>query len=630
MNTSVGKSRSAGLYRAALAIMALVAYLPSFNGAFIFDDYARIIECHDIRSLSTLGPLMLWTNRPVIFFTLWLNYQIGGLNVFGYHVWNFAVHLAAGMILFGLIRRTLRLPSLGGRFDQSADMLGFAVTLLWLLHPLQTQAVTYIIQRCESMMGMFYLFCLYSVLRASQSKRPWPWYVAGIAAGWLGMGCKEVMVTAPIVILLYDRVFLSSSWKDVLRRRGAFCAAMLPAILWVVTVLAIRETPRNETDGLRAVTTPLEYFCSEPRVILHYLRLAILPDKLCFDYQWPVIEHWSEVVLPGMAVVSLFLASLAALYYRPPVGFLAFSFFVVLAPTSSLQPIDDLAVEHRLYLPLALILMLIVLGFVAVIRRVAPIRRQQVAIYAVMLLLAVAVYATRTFVRNCMYSKPAAIWANVLAHAPNNARAYNNFGYHLSIAGQWEEAIRCYRRAIELDPQLDMAYCNLARALWRQGNRDGAIEALRARARVSDASAMIHNTLANLLENQGKLAEAIAENRRALELSPDYGFAHYQLGRCLARQGKLADAIQHFRSALEKRPFDVNGSFRLALACQKLGQFPEAIRLYRRTIDLAAEQAAETETARQTADKAQRNLELCRAGKREGLPLSDEVDGKKK
>ena len=235
------------LLRAVLLIVATAAYWPSFRGAFVFDDFGHIVYNWRLQSFSTFRPELAWNTRPTVYLTLWLNYQIGDLNVLGhhlgplnvlgYHLLNFAVHCVAGLTLFSLVRGTLRLPPMDKRWGRWADPIAFVAALLWLVHPLQTQAVTYIIQRCESMMGMFYLLALYGLLRASQSARPWIWYITAVAAVWLGMGCKEVMATAPLVILLYDRIYLSSSWAMVFRRRWAFYLAMTPAVAWLVVVV---------------------------------------------------------------------------------------------------------------------------------------------------------------------------------------------------------------------------------------------------------------------------------------------------------------------------------------------------------------------------------------------------------
>jgi len=605
------------LLRGVLSVVALAAYGPSFRGAFVFDDLPHIVHNRAIRSLGDLVPQLLWNNRPVVFVSLWLNFRLGELDVFGYHVWNFTVHLLAGLILFGLVRRTLRLPSVAGRFRDSADMVAFAVALLWLIHPLQTQAVTYVIQRCESMMGLFFLVSLYSLLRGSQSARPWPWYALGVASGWLGMGCKEVMFTAPLVLLLYDRIFCSSSWREVFRRRWGFYAAFVPAMIWIVAVIVKLTVLVPAAESRSSGPSAVEYLGSQPSIILYYLRLSILPDRLCFDYRWPVGEGWARVVLPGLVVLGLLLAALVALCVWPRIGFLAISFFIILAPTSSINPIHDLAVEHRMYLPLALILFLGVLGFDALIRREVPTPKHRAVIYAGVLLVFAAAWTERTRARNLLYTKPDALWKNVLAHAPENARAYNNLGCYRWKAGEREAAVALFRHAIELDPRFIEAYCNLAEACDYNEQWDEGIALMERAKNMAPGNGVLYCVLGHLRERRGDTAEALANYRRAVELSPEYGRANYRLGSLLARQGQCEEAIGHFRAALKVRPGHVGCHFRLAWACQRTGRFEDAIEHYQRALQYAPR-----------LEKARRNLELCRAGDRDGEAPSGEADQK--
>ena len=204
-----------------LLLAAVIVYSDSFHGPFIFDDGPAIEQA------TAKQPWPVWHTligpRPVVQATLALNYFIGGYNETGYHVGNLCIHILAALALFGVIRRTLRLPSFGGRFDEkTAASLAFCAALLWAVHPLQTQAVTYVIQRMESLMGLFYLLTLYCFIRAASSPKPRAWHVAAVAACALGMGSKEVMVSAPLIVLLYDRSFIAGSFREALRRRWGF------------------------------------------------------------------------------------------------------------------------------------------------------------------------------------------------------------------------------------------------------------------------------------------------------------------------------------------------------------------------------------------------------------------------
>jgi Flp pilus assembly protein TadD len=618
----------AWLLRGVLLIVALAAYWPSFRGAFVFDDTGNIVNNFRLQSLATLWPELVWNPRPIVYLSLWLNYQIGRLDVLGYHVFNFLVHGIAGLTLFSLVRGTLKLPPMDRRWGRWADAVAFVVALLWLVHPLQTQAVTYVIQRCESLMGMFYLLCLYSVLRASQSPRPWPWYVAGVAAGWLGMGCKEVMITAPVVILLYDRIYLSSPWAMVFRRRWGFYLALLPAMAALVVV--VRHNALVPLAGYLPNTPPgrLEYLLSQPAIILHYLWLAILPGELCLDYRWPAAQGWRDVVLPGLAVLGIFAASLLALFRWPRVGFLAFSFFVILAPTSSLNPIADLAVDHRMYLPLALLIVLASLAFCYLTRRILRRRRRRILVYVAALAVLLPIYTLRTFVRNLLFTKPDAIWKNVIDHAPENGRAYNNLGCCLLAAGQTDRALRLFDRSIQLQPTAPEAYCNAARLLLRKNDPAAAVALLKRGIAAAPRSEMLHDDLGFVLNLQGKTDEAAAHYRLALQYNPRYGRSHYQLGRILQRRGELKEATAHLYAAMVINPLDVPCSFWLAMAFQRSGRFPQAVQQYGRTLELlqANQQNGRTPEMAHAMEVARRNLNLCRQGNRAGETLPDEIE----
>ena len=206
----------------------LFAYHDSFTGAFVFDDVPSIPENATIRHLWPIwqclspphGDRVTVEGRPLINLSLALNYALGGYNVWGYHALNLTVHILAGLTLLGIVRRTLLQPALRERFGTAANELALVVALLWTLHPLQTESVTYIIQRAESIVGLFYLLTVYCFIRAVDSPQCRLWYSLSVAACALGMASKEVMVSAPVMVLLYDRAFLSGSLRPRTASRG--------------------------------------------------------------------------------------------------------------------------------------------------------------------------------------------------------------------------------------------------------------------------------------------------------------------------------------------------------------------------------------------------------------------------
>jgi len=241
----------------------ICAYWNSFDGVMLFDDKSHIIDNKYIRQLwpvwetakLSTEPLYVST-RPLVQFTFALNYAIGGLKPWGYHAVNIAIHILAGLTLFGIIRRTLELEWLRHKFKFSGSYLAFSIALLWVVHPLQIQSVTYIIQRGESMMGLFYLLTLYCLIRGATGENGRLWYVTGITTCMLGMASKPVMVTAPVVILIFDRLFLSQTLREVMRRRWIFYLGL--AASWII--LAILLNLPNESSKTAS-------FCNSPEII---------------------------------------------------------------------------------------------------------------------------------------------------------------------------------------------------------------------------------------------------------------------------------------------------------------------------------------------------------------------------
>ncbi len=347
-----------------LLLAAVVVYSDSFHGPFIFDDRPAIDQVSAKEPWAASVWHTLIGPRPVIRATLALNYFIGGYDETGYHVGNLCIHILAALALFGVIRRTLTLPSLGGRFgEKAAASLAFAAALLWVVHPLQTQAVTYIIQRMESLMGLFYLLTLYCFIRSASSPNPRAWHAAAVAACALGMGCKEVMVSAPLIVLLYDRCFVAGSFREALRRRWRFYLAL--AATWLILLRSVIEGvgPHAISAGFQLKeVTPFQYARSEPGVILHYLALAFWPARLCLDYAWPVANGIAQIAPGAIVIGALLAATIWALVRKPKWGFIGAWFFLILAPTSSIMPIKDLAFEHRMYLPLAAVVLAVILA----------------------------------------------------------------------------------------------------------------------------------------------------------------------------------------------------------------------------------------------------------------------------
>lgn len=576
---------------ALLISIGMLVYLNSFWGAFLFDDPSNITDNKALHDLSK--PLEIVTfnrRRPVIYLTFAINYALGKYDVRGYHLVNVAIHIAASLTLFGLVWRCLASPQLVARYGRVAPFAAWAAALIWMVHPLQTQSVTYIVQRTEALCGLFYLLVLYASIRAAAAHRPWLWYAAGVVACWLGMWTKEVMLTAPLLLILFDRAYVCDSWQTMLERRWGFYLAC--ALSWVPFFINSDDVFKPGVDamgfGSRLITW-WEFFRTQPEVILHYLKLSYWPQHLCLDYRWPVQDSWPRIIMAGSIVTTLFLSSLVLYCLRPAAGFVGLAFFFVLAPSSSFIPIVDVAFEHRMYLPLAAVVVFTVLIVEAAwrnLRAMLPaLDRYAWQAPVLLLVLVSSALSVRTILRNLDYHSDVRMWETVVAAAPDNPRAYHNLAVALEHAKRYQDAVEPYQLAIDLSATRKgharhKYYYNLANLLARLNRTDEAIAAYQQVIRLDSTNPDGYLGLAAQYDKQKRFAEAAAQYRIALRLRPDAIATKASLAVGLVRSRSYAEAIPILREVVLKEPQRSESWLWLARALVRSGQAADAVSAY--------------------------------------------------
>ena len=538
-----------------LAVVAAggLAFANSFKGALVFDDLTRIVDNPHVRTLWPLWPLLTESLRPLVDLSLVVNYALGGLNVVGYHGVNIVAHLLAAVTLYGLVRRTLA-TSAGGAFsDSQAALLAAASAMLWVVHPLHTQGVTYVIQRAELFMGACALMTLYSVARSARAARSIRWQLAGVLACAAGMMSKAVMGIVPILALLYDRTFFAGAWRTALRQRRLFYLGL--AATWVLLGAILAMTPHIEQSagfGFQ-VLSPLAYAKTQPGVILHYLRLAVWPDPLVFDYSWPVARG-ALAMVPGMLVLLGLMGLMIRIWTRARgVSFLILWVLLTLAPTSSVIPLADLAVEYRMYLPLAGLSVLAVLGGGWLLRRAPGITLRRALGFGLVVISIVSL-ALVTHRRNRDYASLLALWTDTVEKRPLNPKARNNLGLALTAAGRLEEAISRYEEALRLQPDFPEAHTNLGIALAQQGASREAKRHYVNALRLDPTFVKAHINFGNLLIREGNTTEALAHYRMAVALDPRSAEGRNDLGVALLQAGQVDAALAQFAQAIRLKP----------------------------------------------------------------------------
>lgn len=588
-----GASRSAAQWTrwvpvAVILAAIAVAYANALRGPFIFDDIESIVRNESIRNLwspeifnppggrgETVG------GRPLLNASFAVNYAISGLDTWSYHAMNVAIHALAALVLFGLARRTIEkveadVPAAlngvnpGKAARRSASTLfALAVALVWALHPLVTGAVSYVVQRAESLCGLFYLLAVYCFARAAASARSGRWLAASVAACFAGVATKEVAATIPVIVFLYDRTFVAGGFAAAWRvRRGYYIALM--ASWGLLALLALSQGGRGMSAGYAGGMNWWEYALTQCWAVARYLRMAFWPAGQLFDYGIMLVRGFSDVFAQAMLLAVLLCATVWALVRKPVIGFLGAWFFVILAPTSSVVPVVTQTIaEHRMYLPLIAVVALVF----GLLHRRAP-RFLPVAAAGVALLL-----GATTIARNVTYRSDESVWRDVAKKNPLSARAWTNLGVALQVDGRVAEARECYERAISLNPNHAFAHSNTGVILMREGKMAEAIPHLRIAARLEPDAADMRYNLGMALAAEGKsramagrMAEAEALLREAVAAQPDNAEAHGNLGNALLMQERVAEALREYEEVLRLKPDDRGARENIELAREFLRQ----------------------------------------------------------
>ena len=615
----------------AIVIAGALAYANSFAGVFVFDDRPSIVTntsahnpapwSHPIEAMKAPRNITL-SGRPVSSFTFALNYALAPIdarntfdpptpgslqssvtferNVWGYHATNLLIHLLAALALFGVVRRTLETEALRKVTGTAATPLAFLVALLWVLHPLQTGSVTYLIQRVESLMGLFMLLTLYCAIRMETAGKarvgPVPGRLIGLlladVACALGMGSKEVMVGAPLIVVLWDWIFIPGAFADTLRRRWPLYFGL--AASWIILAMLVAMDPRPLSSGFGFAEWPWwRYLMTQTGVLVHYLRLTFVPSPLVLDYAWPPAQSIADIALPGALIVLLAALTLWQLARRSAAGFSGALFFVVLAPSSSILPIiTEIAAEHRMYVPLAAVVSLVVVGGYALLRRIkAPAVAYQAA-FALAIVVA-GLFAWQTNTRNDDYFSDERLWADTVQKQPKNSRARNNYASDLLKTGQAKVAAEHLQVAVNVAPDFAEAHANLGVALATLQQYPEATTHFERAVAIDPFYTAAFENMAEAYGAQNQLAKAAKYFLKALDQKPDdvalLNKAAWILATAIdptARDGAHAIVLGQHAVELTKRQ-DASSLDTLAAAFAETGRFDEAMKIGTEALSLA-------------------------------------------
>ncbi|HYC57172.1 MAG TPA: tetratricopeptide repeat protein [Candidatus Binatia bacterium] len=565
----------AALWGLILAAVVAVSYFNALDTPFVLDDPLHITKNPRIQRPLAISQLA-GDPRGVVTASLRLNYSSSGEDVTSYHLLNLFAHLATGYLVFLLSYVTLRLPSMGGRFERSADAIAALIAAIFLLHPMQTESVTYIIQRSEIFASAALVAALLAFVDATDLRRRGA-LVGLVAACLFGAYSKPFFVVLPAILLAYDFCFLSRNLRGLGERAIAYAISIVASIY--VLVLSTRtgsfsgNTAGFDVEGI----TPLDYLSTQFGVVVYYLRMVLWPDRLCFDcgYQgpWPVLQSplGDSVLVPALILVALFGLGAALWRSYPPLLFAVLGSAFVLAPSSSIVPLADFYVEHRMYLAIALM----ALALVPAAYQLTTALTERMSMEAdvartVRLGLAVVVCAVLgllTLQRNNVYADKLLLMQDTLSKAPNSERVQYNIANEYGRRGDNEKAEAHYKEAIRIAPGIVRGYMNLGSLYLKTDRVEEALQTFLAGVAAKPDNAMAHRNAASAYLRLKRPQEALELIDRAVALEPEHPNGRKLRGQALQTLARRDEAREEFEKAAELAPKDAS----IKTALQQLG-----------------------------------------------------------
>lgn len=567
---------------AVILLIVWLLYADTHEHAFHFDDLHAIQKNETIRSYDAFNDVSFWANihnRPLALFTFAVNYEQGELDPGPYHRTNILIHALSAILLFFLVRRLLRAPAMSGspmaRYHWQIPLL---VALLFALHPLQVQSVTYIVQRMASMAWMFALAALLSFLHGrliqvsgGGIRKAMIWYIIAVITFVAALMSKQSAAAILLVMLAAEYLFVVSP-------SGKPSRAFLAGGVAVMSVGAIVVIMSGWIPAEKGALPPVEYLATQMRVILKYLQLVFVPVNLTLDYGFSPSKSLFEPLVIIAALVHLVLFTIA-FYLRkrnPFIAFGIFLFFLPLAVTSTIFPIRDVIFEHRLYLSVAgfaLVVVSLVLTLLGHRRRMAG---------WLFLALWVGLMGYGTVERNKVWKDDCTLWEDTLEKSPSNSRAWLAVADCLKYRGDQAGALRHYDEALRLDPENATALNNRGNLKLTMNDLTGAIadyDAIIGSSPESRSLALLNRGMAFM--KKGDHLRALGDfNRIVDEGGVIENQVYFHRALTYVYLGDYDAAERDFLVVLNKEPSHQDAMFNLASALMNMDRIGEAASWY--------------------------------------------------
>ncbi|MFC1624161.1 tetratricopeptide repeat protein [Candidatus Omnitrophota bacterium] len=571
-----------------LCCVGFIIYSNTFHSSFHFDDESSIVNNFAIKNILNLRNIWdFWPPRFIAHLSLSINYHFHQLDVFGYHLVNLLIHIISAILVFYFILLTFSTPRMKGEdIARHANIVAIFIASIFLTHPIQTQAVTYIIQRLTSLATLFYLASLifYIKSRLSEEKplHSRIYYFLSLIVAAIAMFTKEVTLTLPFAVLLYEVSFFKVKNRINLKKLIPFFITLL---IIPLTMLVFRLADFQEMRIATEPITPISsanYLFTQFRVMVSYIRLLLLPINQNLDYNYPIsttLMHPPTLTSFLLLIIILIVAIKVSRKYKL-VSFSIFWFFLTLLPESSIIPIRDVIFEHRLYLPMVGYSLFLVSIFYYIFSR------NFFKLFIILPLIIVVSFSVLTYARNFVWKDELTLWNDTVRKSPNKARPYNNRGNASLNKSEFDQAILDFNKAIEINPRYAEAYDNLGDAYQKKGDLKKALYYFNKAIEIDPSLAKAYCNRGVAYKNKGDLTQAISDFNKAIEIDSHYAEACYNRGLAYQNKGEVNQAILDYNKAIEVNPGYTKAYNNRGNAYQNKGEFGQAISDYNKAVEI--------------------------------------------
>ena len=570
-----------------LCFIGLLVFSNTFFNAFHYDDKFSIVDNFSIRNIGNFQHIWnFWPTRFVTYFTIALNYHLGGLRVLDYHVVSFCLHFGCAILVWWLTCLTLDL-AVEDHESSKVFTLAFFTSALFLLHPLQTQPVNYIIQRATLLAAFFYLATLGLYVKArtlqerSGCSRQWKmYYCVSLVTALVSVFSKEMAISLPLSICLYEIFFLK------FKRSFKFLFPFLAIALVVPLTMAVTRSVDFHAMHRVGESVPGmsigSYLLTQLKVYVMYLRLLFLPFNQNLDYDIPLSRSLFEIPVI-LSLITLFSVLFVGILLRnrcKTASFGIFWFFITLLPESSVIPINDVMVEHRLYLPMFGFSLFIATGLYSLFKQ------RNIKVFYVLIVALIFSYALLTHQRNKVWKDELTLWDDVVHKSPVKGGPYNARGAAYLGKKSYDKALIDFNEAIKLNPSFPHPYFNRAQMYQQQDQLDQALLDYEHGLTLDPKDALAHCNRGLILYTKRQMDEAVSSYNKAIKINPTLALAYNLRGLVYDRRGDRDQAIADFDRALEIDPGYYDAYSNRGLTQFHKGNFDQAILNYNKAIQL--------------------------------------------